>query len=1126
ATDLVLYNDVISVPRDCARILDSAVCYDYSLSNALGPGSIAQVRGAESRKLEPSRDEEGANGLEAGEAVKAGHQRMPGLLKTEGDDRAGQMLPQASVVKSANMAGDINGSHEHDPQQRNHRPLANGLPNVPPTQQVNGDITAAESSPAKLSAIMGDLVGQLPPEIEHITFGYLPFSELITRLVQETFNGLTDSINEMSELQVPHVNGATPADTSQVSVRKRLRLLNFAQARRAQFIKILVLSQWSRQAQSISRVIDMRIWLDGKKRLYDDACNWMGELKRILESERMPNPDLRTALEALSLGKTAGLTDLGYLPPNHLSPQRLLKAIRGINTQLSLRLYLHENVPPAFRNFSVANGRVTFRVPSAFEVDLSIANDDLSSQMYFIDFRFDFEPTPAELPLGQLRNEIENKVNELLRRDGLGGCYRFLHSFVLTHKLNIFRHQAYRLAQAKWTENLNIEAVHRSLVVQYWIGRPGGKNWIEIGIRRRNVGNSSWFHQEEDEPHIGLRWFRAGKEVSDVPVAVNLRKLSIETILKQIVAAHTDAIIRGTSAKLEECLLYSKNILTLKHVRSRTEPTSHLLIQLTASQSCSIMQEPVTGNFALLPPSSLNSRGERELNGLGAPEKDAASRIAQLRAIASCDEVERTVRCYGWEVVRSLRPSLEVLRQYFGPDTARSSFFRKRAWNARWLLAFTASLVGDFWWIVELNQRSSKPDPLTAPGTSIREAFKLPMKGYFVAASTELSLSDLTQIERIAAGLISQFIDTRELSAQCIPHRFVRANAGRSRPELPTLYVHFTGNRAQRFQKDPDPYQVPWSSQNVRASFVGVDPSKSTAHHLILAQRNSAALRSRRLNIMVGELIKVHPNSSAFAFPLSNPVGQSTVPAILERLARIQRLMDYVRTLQAFKLEPQNLSLDHFEFAYSTQPHVCRAEISFTGVEDSPQLSLNRGNPHLRVQDHLISLFRKSNGLNRVIWFLQLSLPLMQAFAAIEAANTKNTAVVLPRCAEWYQIRYRDPPGRFDVRLRRRRDELKWFVQHSSLSAKGGLDQRLQDQLDSLWKGKGEGWHGVHQGIVASVDGVHAGLQKIDEIFSQHIAPPPAQPRLMAGRAETGKKQDFKGQKRKAEDDGDVVVLD
>ncbi|KAI4121576.1 MAG: hypothetical protein LQ338_006286 [Usnochroma carphineum] len=1021
------------------------------------------------------------------------------------------------------MADDPIERSKYEREQRDRLPLMNGVREETCNQQVNGDIVPTQNSQANLSTAMGDLTGQLPPDIEHITFGYLPFSQLITRLVQETFNGFTECINDMSEIQMPQVNGVTAPDTSHSNVQKKLRLLNYAQERRAQFIKILVLSRWSRQAESISRVIDMKLWLDNKRRLYDDACNWMGELKRIVESERIPNPDLKTALEALSMGKAPGLPDLGYIPPKPLSPQQLLKAIRGINTQLTLRLHLHETIPPAFRDFSVANGRATFRVPDEFEIDLSIAKDDLSSQLYFIDFRFTFQPTPAELPQGSLRNEIEGRVNELLCREGLAGCYRFLHDFVLSHKLNILRQQAYRLSQENWSEHLKVEAVHRALVIQYWISRPGGKNWIEIGVRRRKVGRSSWFHQDEDDPHIGVRWFRAGKEMNENSVTVDLGDLSVENILRQVISAHTNSIFKETLAKLREGTLYSRKLLRLKHTRSTTESAnSRLSIQLTASQSCTIIQEPVTGRLALLSPSLLNSRAERELNSLGSPEKGTASCIAQLRAVASCEEAEQTMRRHGWEVVNTIRPNQESLRQRFGNDTSRASFFRKRAWNAQWLLAFTAGLAGDVWWIMELNDATSKPDPIAALGPSIKAAFRLPTDIPGVTAPKDLSSADLSRVERTAAGLISQFIDTRQLSTQQIPHRLVPNGPSRSSSHFPTLYVHFPKHRAQKFQKDAESKEIPWSSQNVRISLTGIDTSKSATNHLVIAQTSDAVLRSSYLSSMIGGFIKFHPASGDFAFRLSTPVGQSTIPAILERLARIQRLMDYIKTLQAFKLKAQTLSLDHLEFVYAnTEAQDCRAKISFTVVGKPPQLSLNYGNPHLRIQDQLMLLFRKSNGLHQIIRFLQLSLPLMQGFAALEAAHTNDGVTILPRSAEWYQVRYRDLLGRFDVRLRQRRGNLMWFVQPSNLPDGEKRDQRVQDQLDDLLKGTGEGWLGVKQGIAASLVGVEAVLKRIDEISQQHVPTPTAEEP-----AETVKKQDFKGQKRKAEDDAGVVVLD
>lgn len=189
--------------------------------------------------------------------------------------------------------------------------------------RINGLHGGMPENQDSLTPELESLVGLLPPEIEHITTGYIPLSTLIPRLVQETFNGLTDVIDEMTELETlppgrdtqlnhvtPQLNGAGASASSQVIVQKKLRMLNFAQDRRAQFIKILVLSQWSRQVIAIGKVIDLTCWLDLQKRLYKDAKWWMGELKRILGSAKTTGPDLKTALEALSLAKASWLPDV------------------------------------------------------------------------------------------------------------------------------------------------------------------------------------------------------------------------------------------------------------------------------------------------------------------------------------------------------------------------------------------------------------------------------------------------------------------------------------------------------------------------------------------------------------------------------------------------------------------------------------------------------------------------------------------------------------------------------------------------------------------------------------------------------------------------------------------------
>ncbi|KAL8767529.1 MAG: hypothetical protein Q9209_005993 [Squamulea sp. 1 TL-2023] len=995
-------------------------------------------------------------------------------------------------------------------------PVINGYLGEIVEHRSNGNMTAAEQSKASSSMFPKNTLEQLPPEIAHITEGYLPLSQLVIRLVQETFNGMTEVINQMSEMQMPQTNGSILVNPSQGNVQKKVRLLEFAQDRKARFIKILVLSQWSRRAESISKVIDLKAWLDVQRGLYDGACSWIGELKRIMALERMPNPDLKTALEALSLGKAPGLPDLGYMPPKQVPPQHLLKALRGINTQLTIRLRLHETIPQFLKDYSIFDGRVTFRVPDEFEVDLSIADENASSQLYFIDFRFAFSPTPAEIPQGRLRDDLEARANILLGHGGLRGCYHFLHDFVLSHKLNTFRQQLHHMVQGRWSEHLKVEAVHRSLVIHYWITRPGAKSWIEVGIRRRKIKRSSWLHEDEDEPHIGIRWFRAGKEVTDVPLTINLGHLSIEALMKQIISSHTNAIFKETRTRLREVHLYSKKTLRLRHTRSSVETTaSSLSVQLTISQSCTVIQEPVSGRLVLLPPSSLYSRTERDLNILVAPEKTASACIANLRSAVTCEEVERALRCYGWTVFSSIQLNQDKAKHLFGHDTLGVGFFRQKSWDSQWLLTFTTSLEGDSWWIVKLDNRSSIGDPTAIPGPSIQVAFKVPTAadGIMSRELGEISYPEVSRIERAAAGMISQYTDSGQLALRRIPYRLIKTCASTVSPALPALYVRLPKPQGQPVSRSDDFATMPPTSQVVRLSFIGIDESDFYANHLVVVQTSCVTLRSRLLESMDGEFVACHPTSGAFVFRFKNPVGRSAIPGLLDGLAKVQRLIRYVTAVQA--LNVHKFSLRHVEFTYSTGPQDLRAKITFEN-DGPPRISFDNGNPHLRIQDQLTVLLGRQDGLRHVILLLSVTLPLMRAFANVETLHADDEMSILSRSVEWYQLRYNHPSARFNVRLRRRREICMWFVEEASSADGEQPDTRAHEQFHNMIDEKGEGWNGLSPGIVATVDGVETLLQKIDGLF-QHL--PVTEP------APAANVQDHKAQKRKQEDD-DVVVLD
>ena len=252
-------------------------------------------------------------GRQPGEGARDDQDVMPGVLKRAEDSSDPKPGKSRAEVYCGTMA---EGSLKKDvPEARlNGMAHLNGTGTLTNGLHAKGTISDPPPSSELLVTAAEKMYKQMPPEIEHITQGYQPLSRLMIRLAQDTFNGLGEVISEMADTQLDrassHLNGTAASLTSQANVQKKERLWNFCQDRRAKFIKLLVLSQWSRQAEAVGKVIDVNSWQNGQKRLYDDATAWMGELKRQLSTAKMPSSDLKVAVEALSTGKASWLPDV------------------------------------------------------------------------------------------------------------------------------------------------------------------------------------------------------------------------------------------------------------------------------------------------------------------------------------------------------------------------------------------------------------------------------------------------------------------------------------------------------------------------------------------------------------------------------------------------------------------------------------------------------------------------------------------------------------------------------------------------------------------------------------------------------------------------------------------------
>jgi mediator of RNA polymerase II transcription subunit 14 len=246
---------------------------------------------------------------------------MPGVIMENG--RNGSHTnhdrdQRLNGVNGANYVPEKNqekGKGRAEPQQ-NMTPISPTIPNG-----LNGSfMDGSRHQNGEGDAISQDLqerINQLPPEIAHITQGYMPLSRLLSRLAQKAHNDLSSTILELAQMQVPSstVNGSASHitiadDNSAENLAKKLRMLKFAQDSHTEWTKALVITGWSRRAEDVSRTIDLKIHLDNQAQFYENAVYELGEVKKGLIHARLPNPDLPTALEVLTTGKASWMPDV------------------------------------------------------------------------------------------------------------------------------------------------------------------------------------------------------------------------------------------------------------------------------------------------------------------------------------------------------------------------------------------------------------------------------------------------------------------------------------------------------------------------------------------------------------------------------------------------------------------------------------------------------------------------------------------------------------------------------------------------------------------------------------------------------------------------------------------------
>ncbi|KAH8675385.1 mediator complex subunit MED14 [Xylariales sp. PMI_506] len=1010
-------------------------------------------------------------------------------------------------------------------------------------EMVNGPLTASGGGTS--SSRMNDL----PDEIQHITQGYIPLGLLLSRLAQRTHNQLQSKILELAKMPAPAaaVNGSTPHsgappdDASVENLTKKASLLNFIQDTHGRWVKALVIAAWSRKASTVSKLIDLYNLIGTESRTYAQALDYMINIKRDLSFARLPNPDLRTALQVLSTGEASWMPDLNFIEPPPLSPEEQMQWIDELNTLLSLRLNLedHEKIPYQFRDYTIHSGRVTFKVKGEFEVDLTIADEDFEKQFWFLDFRFSFSPAPAELT-DELRRRLEERVNGTLEKDGLQGCYNVLHEYVLTHKITEFIRQGFELARGNWVDTLKIERLNRAMAIQYWSNRyppDGPKSWFILGVNSgRKPG--AVVADAKSTSYLALRWFKDNKEVKDATIPFDDANISAETLLKKVIGRHVEYLLTTIYGKLQSKGRFLRREAALSLNIQPEEPIeSALKMQLGHDDFVTVRIAPITGLFSMTPQTLPISRGEGRLNSQPKdPSEEGLSTLEGIRFQYTVQEMDRRGRSMGWAAHRSPVKIDEVKLILQTKEPFQPIWFKRRGWPPNWHLMISLSVAGDRWWLIEVS------NPPTGP--RIMTYTQLPLS----SGMPDLTDRFFSNLTIFTAAMISHIIDLKTLHQRHIKHSIVEVSNRYLPPnmKLPAVFMRLSDVLKDR-QSTSSRKAVSWATDFVQIMFKGVETRHRLDGHSRVAGKEGTTADSTgavpakqdrlttiadarfrvvdrsKFSLLQGNVeqdVAFNPRLGVFALRLKAEAGNTMLDDLASRVQAIERLVDCVDAIRrsSSDIQCETITLAQVVFTYSdaigrtagstAEANLQRWRASLDLRTDRTKMSLEKGNPHLRVLDGFNRLLNSELGFAKVPQYLAFTLPVLKALDGIEDSwqdmdmDGRSRVEIFSGHLDWFSIRYTLPGYNngerqlhIQVKLRERRGKHWWHVYRSEPGSVPNPSDDLKEGLEAVWSMKDKDWANFGDSASSEADDrIITLLQALDAKVKELVELPPPPP--------------------------------
>lgn len=401
------------------------------------------------------------------------------------------------------------------------------------------------------------------------------------------------------------------------------------------------------------------------------------------------------------------------------------------------------------------------------------------------------------------------------------------------------------------------------------------------------------------------------------------------------------------------------------------------------------------------------------------------------------------------------------------------------------------------------NQFNGRNNMMGEPSTARIKTFNLiPITN----TNPKFSVPFFTDLTTLTTGMIAQISDITTLRRSRIQYAAKFANNPylSSRIRMPALFVRFAailppqgGERKSQQPRDS------WAGEFVQIIFRGVrNPATASSRFFTVSADVRVVVKDKsKFSLLRGHVdhdVFYHPRNGHFRLHLRTEIGKSFIDTLATRLKALDRLVEFVAAInsRADTVKCESVTLRKVVFTYGPPtteqpsgdgqaPTPWRVVLDLARSE-KVSVTLEKGNPHIRVRDMLDNLVNSPVGFEQLPFWLQTSLRLHRALDAMEdswvdiASNNKADLQVLPRALDWFSIHLKMPAAAgklarhlcLSVRCRQRRGQLWWSVERSQSSGEPKKDgDEFDTALQPVFDSRGDGWLGQGKSAVAQCAG-------------------------------------------------------